>query len=151
MEISKIQFYNKPFGEEGFQKETVNWFCLTSLGHRFLVNLVKLKPELAGEEVWSLLADFTNVVEKCCKAQEPEACFKEEVFPALFSGIQLVFLVQKRKWNSPQDPASSLQRLPPSPSTLLQMAKFHPFLCLSNIPLCIHTTSSLSTHLLMDI
>uniref|UniRef100_A0A4W2IKM1 Afamin n=1 Tax=Bos indicus x Bos taurus TaxID=30522 RepID=A0A4W2IKM1_BOBOX len=118
---------------------------------RFLVNLVKLKPELAGEELWSLLADFTNVVEKCCKAQEPEACFKEEVFPALFSGIQLVFLVQKRKWNSPQDPASSLQRLPPSPSTLLQMAKFHPFLCLSNIPLCIHTTSSLSTHLLMDI
>ncbi|XP_068831390.1 afamin isoform X3 [Capricornis sumatraensis] len=45
---------------------------------RFLVNLVKLKPELAGEELWSLLADFTNVVEKCCKAQEPEACFKEE-------------------------------------------------------------------------
>ncbi|KAB0354208.1 hypothetical protein FD755_022746 [Muntiacus reevesi] len=45
---------------------------------RFLVNLVKLKPELAGEELWTLLADFTNVVEKCCKAQEPEACFKEE-------------------------------------------------------------------------
>ncbi|XP_060273181.1 afamin isoform X5 [Ovis aries] len=68
---------------------------------RFLVNLVKLKPELAGEELWSLLADFTNVVEKCCKAQEPEACFKEEVFRALFSGIQLIFLVKQRKWNSP--------------------------------------------------
>ena len=33
---------------------------------------------------------------------------------------------------------------------LLQMALFHCFLWLSTIPLCIHTTSSLSIHLLMD-
>ncbi|KAM9086050.1 afamin [Megaptera novaeangliae] len=45
---------------------------------RFLVNLVKLKPELTGVELQSLLADFTNVVKKCCQAQGPEACFKEE-------------------------------------------------------------------------
>ena len=33
---------------------------------------------------------------------------------------------------------------------LLQMALFHSFLWLSNILLCIYTTSSLSIHLLMD-
>ena len=33
---------------------------------------------------------------------------------------------------------------------LLQMAKFHSFLWLSSIPLCIYTTSSLAIHLLMD-
>ena len=38
----------------------------------------------------------------------------------------------------------------PSPSMLLQMAKLHSFLWLSSIPLYIHTTSSLSIHLLMD-
>ena len=32
----------------------------------------------------------------------------------------------------------------------LQMALFHSFLCLSNIPLYIYTTSSLPTHLFMD-
>ncbi|XP_007126315.1 afamin isoform X1 [Physeter macrocephalus] len=51
---------------------------------RFLVDLVKLKPELTGVELQSLLVDFTNVVKKCCQAQGPEACFKEEVLPALF-------------------------------------------------------------------
>ncbi|XP_046513196.1 afamin isoform X1 [Equus quagga] len=45
---------------------------------RFLVNLVKLKPELGGEELQSLPTDFSNVVEKCCKAEGPEACFSEE-------------------------------------------------------------------------
>lgn len=45
---------------------------------RFLVNLVKLKPELSDEELRSLLTDFTNVVVKCCQAEGPEACFNEE-------------------------------------------------------------------------
>ena len=41
------------------------------------------------------------------------------------------------------------QSLDPSPS--LHMTQFHSFLWLSNIPLCICTTSSLSMPLLMDI
>ncbi|XP_014402093.1 PREDICTED: afamin [Myotis brandtii] len=45
---------------------------------RFLVNLVKLKPELTDEELRSSLTEFTNLVDKCCKAEGPEACFNEE-------------------------------------------------------------------------
>ncbi|XP_070265890.1 afamin isoform X2 [Myotis yumanensis] len=45
---------------------------------RFLVNLVKLKPELTDEELRSSLTGFTNLVDKCCKAEGPEACFNEE-------------------------------------------------------------------------
>uniref|UniRef100_A0A8D1VE57 Afamin n=2 Tax=Sus scrofa TaxID=9823 RepID=A0A8D1VE57_PIG len=47
---------------------------------RFLVNLVKLKPELTEEALRSSLIEFTNVVVKCCQAEGPEACFEEE-FP----------------------------------------------------------------------
>ena len=39
---------------------------------------------------------------------------------------------------------------PLGPSMLPQMARFHSFTCLSNIPLYTYTTSSLSIHLLMD-
>ncbi|XP_017520825.3 afamin [Manis javanica] len=46
--------------------------------NRFLVNLVKRKPGLREEELQSLLTDFTDVVERCCKAEGPEACFNEE-------------------------------------------------------------------------
>ncbi|XP_039701362.1 afamin [Pteropus medius] len=45
---------------------------------RFLVNLVKLKPELTNEELWSLLTDSANAVDRCCKAERPEACWNEE-------------------------------------------------------------------------
>ncbi|XP_036270007.1 afamin [Pipistrellus kuhlii] len=45
---------------------------------RFLVNLVKLKPERTDEELRSSLKEFTNLVDECCKAEEPEACFKDE-------------------------------------------------------------------------
>lgn len=57
---------------------------MTSLGHRFLVNLVKLKPELTDEELRSSLTEFTNLVDKCCKAEGPEACFNEEVVTFIF-------------------------------------------------------------------
>ncbi|XP_062054680.1 afamin isoform X1 [Lepus europaeus] len=45
---------------------------------RFLVNLVKLKPELPDEELQSLFTNFTDTLEKCCKAKGPEACFDQE-------------------------------------------------------------------------
>ncbi|KAM6220919.1 LOW QUALITY PROTEIN: afamin-like [Rhynchocyon petersi] len=45
---------------------------------RFLVDLMKLKPQLPKEELLSLLPAFAHVVEKCCKAAGREACFSEE-------------------------------------------------------------------------
>ncbi|XP_075399675.1 afamin [Tenrec ecaudatus] len=45
---------------------------------RFLVDLVKLKPQHTDAKLLSLFADFTQVVEKCCAAEGPEACFSEE-------------------------------------------------------------------------
>ncbi|XP_006212589.1 afamin [Vicugna pacos] len=45
---------------------------------RFLVNLVKWKPELREDKLQSLLTDFTKVVATCCKAEGPAACFSEE-------------------------------------------------------------------------
>lgn len=67
------------------------------MGHRFLVNLVKLKPELTEEALRSSLIEFTNVVVKCCQAEGPEACFEEEVLLAILPPIQLVFLVKQKK------------------------------------------------------
>ncbi|EPY78247.1 serum albumin [Camelus ferus] len=46
---------------------------------RFLVNLVKWKPELTEDKLRSLLTDFTKVVATCCKAEGPAACFSEEM------------------------------------------------------------------------
>ncbi|XP_045140048.1 afamin [Echinops telfairi] len=45
---------------------------------RFLVDLVKLKPQHADVKLLSLFADFTHLVEQCCQAEGPEACFNEE-------------------------------------------------------------------------
>nr|XP_010340893.2 afamin [Saimiri boliviensis boliviensis] len=48
---------------------------------RFLVNIVKLKYEVANEELQSLLTNFGNAVEKCCKAEKDEeklVCFNKE-------------------------------------------------------------------------
>ncbi|XP_008051124.1 afamin [Carlito syrichta] len=45
---------------------------------RFLVNLVKRKPGLTDEKLLTLFTNVTLVVEKCCKAEGPEACFNEE-------------------------------------------------------------------------
>ncbi|XP_032697799.1 afamin [Lontra canadensis] len=45
---------------------------------RFLVNVVKRGPELTEAALRSLLSDFTDVVAKCCKAEDSETCFREE-------------------------------------------------------------------------
>ncbi|XP_024434705.2 afamin [Desmodus rotundus] len=55
---------------------------------RFLVNLVKLKPELPEEALQSLLTDFANLVDKCCEAEGPQACFNEEI-PELAAKSQI--------------------------------------------------------------
>ncbi|XP_012319828.1 afamin [Aotus nancymaae] len=48
---------------------------------RLLVNIVKLKYEVTNEELQSLLTNFVNAVEKCCKAEKDEeklVCFNKE-------------------------------------------------------------------------
>ncbi|XP_012660776.1 afamin [Otolemur garnettii] len=45
---------------------------------RFLVNLVKRRRELTAEQLQTLFTRVTKAVEKCCEAEAPEACFKEE-------------------------------------------------------------------------
>ncbi|XP_036102183.1 afamin [Molossus molossus] len=54
---------------------------------RFLVNLVKLKPELADEALRSWFTEFSNLVDRCCKATGPGACFNEQG-PKLAAKIQ---------------------------------------------------------------
>ncbi|XP_063096585.1 afamin isoform X1 [Cavia porcellus] len=46
--------------------------------YRFLIQLVRLKLQLADKELLSLLTQFITGVKKCCTAPEPEACFHEK-------------------------------------------------------------------------
>ncbi|XP_023561756.1 afamin [Octodon degus] len=46
--------------------------------NRFLIEAVRLRPQLADKELLSVLARFISGVEKCCAVPEPEACFREE-------------------------------------------------------------------------
>ncbi|XP_027710387.1 alpha-fetoprotein [Vombatus ursinus] len=43
----------------------------------FLINLVKQKPHITEEQLKAVTADFTGLLEKCCKGK-PEICFAEE-------------------------------------------------------------------------
>ncbi|XP_074848145.1 albumin-like [Carettochelys insculpta] len=59
-----------------------------------LVNLIKLKPTATDEEVQKIVTDFTDMVHKCCAAEQHEACFGEEDAKLIakikaFSGIEL--------------------------------------------------------------
>ncbi|KAM8968099.1 alpha-fetoprotein [Sarcophilus harrisii] len=55
----------------------------------FLINLVKQKPNITEEQLKAVIADFTGLLEKCCKGKE-EACFEEEG-PKLISKTQEAF------------------------------------------------------------
>lgn len=77
------------------------------MGHRFLVNLVKLKPERTDEELRSSLTEFTNLVDKCCKAEEPKICFNEEVVTFISTDILWCSYSNKMQWNSPWNSDSS--------------------------------------------
>ncbi|XP_007941012.1 afamin-like [Orycteropus afer afer] len=69
---------------------------------RYLVNIVKLKPHITEEGLRSFHTDFTNVIEQCCKAEGPEACFKEEHLapqgvdsrPAAFASLGMLIEMQ---------------------------------------------------------
>ncbi|XP_074084545.1 albumin-like [Macrotis lagotis] len=43
-----------------------------------LVELVKHKPKITDEQLKSVVTDFTAFVDKCCKADNQEACFTED-------------------------------------------------------------------------
>lgn len=50
-----------------------------ALNPRLLINLVKQKPSITGEQYETVTADFSGFLEKCCQAQERDICFAEEV------------------------------------------------------------------------
>ena len=68
----------------------------------------------------------------------------------LFYHIHLFILIMYNACLSLYDIFHYAQH-PPGLPMLLQMAQYHPFLWLSSIPLCIHTTSSSYIHLSVDI
>jgi hypothetical protein len=41
---------------------------------------VKHKPKATEEQVHAVLSDFAAFLEKCCKADDKEACFSEDVW-----------------------------------------------------------------------
>ncbi|XP_006142974.1 serum albumin [Tupaia chinensis] len=43
-----------------------------------LVELVKHKPHATNDQLKTVMGDFTAFVDKCCKAEDKEACFAEE-------------------------------------------------------------------------
>nr|BAC36150.1 unnamed protein product [Mus musculus] len=52
--------------------------ALQTMKQELLINLVKQKPELTEEQLAAVTADFSGLLEKCCKAQDQEVCFTEE-------------------------------------------------------------------------
>uniref|UniRef100_A0A8C0WDN4 Albumin n=1 Tax=Castor canadensis TaxID=51338 RepID=A0A8C0WDN4_CASCN len=45
-----------------------------------IAELVKHKPKATEEQVHAVLSDFAAFLEKCCKADDKEACFSEDVW-----------------------------------------------------------------------
>nr|XP_004665408.1 alpha-fetoprotein [Jaculus jaculus] len=51
---------------------------LQKMKQELLINLVKQKPRMTEEQHEVVTAEFSSFLEKCCQAQEQEACFAEE-------------------------------------------------------------------------
>lgn len=54
-----------------------------------LVNLIKLKITVTDEQLRKIFTDFTGVVQKCCEAEQHEACFAVED-PKLIAEIKVI-------------------------------------------------------------
>nr|prf alpha fetoprotein [Rattus norvegicus] len=52
--------------------------ALQTMKQELLINLVKQKPEMTEEQHAAVTADFSGLLEKCCKDQDQEACFAKE-------------------------------------------------------------------------
>lgn len=54
---------------------------------------MKHKPKATGEQLKTVMGEFSAFLEKCCKADDKEACFSEEVTERFaFCCIQFPFL-----------------------------------------------------------
>ncbi|XP_060043832.1 alpha-fetoprotein [Erinaceus europaeus] len=52
--------------------------ALQTMKQQFLINLVKQKPQITEEQLEAVTADFSALMDKCCKGEVHEACFTEE-------------------------------------------------------------------------
>ncbi|KAM4854967.1 alpha-fetoprotein [Thomomys bottae] len=52
--------------------------ALQTMKQELLISLVKQKPQMTEEQHEAVTADFSGLLEKCCRGQEQEACFAEE-------------------------------------------------------------------------
>ncbi|XP_006898509.1 PREDICTED: alpha-fetoprotein [Elephantulus edwardii] len=52
--------------------------ALQTMKQEFLINLVKQKPQITEGQLETVIADFSNLLETCCQAQEQDVCFAEE-------------------------------------------------------------------------
>ncbi|KAM9237794.1 alpha-fetoprotein-like [Dugong dugon] len=52
--------------------------ALQSIKQEFLINLVKQKLQITEEQLETVIADFSGLLETCCQGQEQEACLAEE-------------------------------------------------------------------------
>uniref|UniRef100_A0A7M4FV72 Albumin domain-containing protein n=1 Tax=Crocodylus porosus TaxID=8502 RepID=A0A7M4FV72_CROPO len=60
---------------------------LQTLVQLLLVNLIKCKPSMTDEQLGKIIAGFIEMVDKCCKKEDHDACFGEEKFKWTDSGI----------------------------------------------------------------
>ncbi|XP_036783417.1 alpha-fetoprotein [Manis pentadactyla] len=52
--------------------------ALQTMKQQFLINLVKQKPQITEEQLEAVTADFSGLLEMCCRGPEEEACFAEQ-------------------------------------------------------------------------
>ncbi|XP_069869327.1 alpha-fetoprotein [Dipodomys merriami] len=52
--------------------------ALQTMKQELLISLVRQKPQMTEEQHEAVTADFSGLLEKCCRGQEQEVCFAEE-------------------------------------------------------------------------
>ncbi|XP_004617963.2 alpha-fetoprotein [Sorex araneus] len=52
--------------------------ALQTKKQEFLINLVKQKPQITEEQLEAVTADFSALLEKCCRSEKQDVCFAEE-------------------------------------------------------------------------
>ena len=62
---------------------------------------MKQKPQITEEQLETVVADFSGLLEKCCQSQEQEVCFTEEVGAARVytQTLDMEFSVMKNEKN----------------------------------------------------
>ncbi|XP_055967422.1 alpha-fetoprotein [Sorex fumeus] len=52
--------------------------ALQTKKQEFLINLVKQKPQITDEQLDTVTADFSDMLEKCCQSETQDVCFAKE-------------------------------------------------------------------------